>query len=191
VRADDGRGRTGSGAWRALGVVVALAVLASTGCDGRDEPRPGAGVGGGAGDGRAGPAAGPDAAARDLVLTTDRATYAAGEDGELRLGNDLEMEIGYNLCFSSLERREELDGDEAWVEAREQVDDPCPAILQILHPGGIDTYPFHLPEELTPGEYRFVTPLEDMMTGFRHHFESETFTVTAPRGRAGTDPWPG
>lgn len=82
-----------------------------------------------------------------------------GESVELELSNGTLGEVGYNLCFSTIEVREAG----AWKAASLQSDDPNAACLTILHVMGAfgsDTAQRQLPSALPAGTYRLSTSVE-------------------------------
>jgi hypothetical protein len=108
------------------------------------------------------------------LLTTDRGTYSPGDTATLRLRNVLGHEIGYNLCFSSLERL----ADGAWRDSEVQDDRVCTAELRLLPPGEIATFDgAAIPSGLPAGEYRFRTRVEDMSGGSDMQARSNPFSV--------------
>ncbi len=70
----------------------------------------------------------------------------------LTLKNESAETIGYNLCFSSLDRK---DGEE-WTDITSPAI-ACPAIQLTLHPGESVGVERPMIEEVTPGTYRFRT----------------------------------
>ncbi len=71
----------------------------------------------------------------------------------LMLDNGAPHRIGYNLCSSVLQRR---DGS-SWVEAGSDI---CTAQLLTLNPGADATFEKR-PGALAPGDYRYVTRIEN------------------------------
>jgi hypothetical protein len=137
-----------------------LAALAAFGC----YPPGGAGAAGSA----------PGAGEPDGLLSTDRTAYAPGEIATLRLHNIHGDDIGYNLCFSTLERREGA----SWVRSEVQDERACTAELRLLPPG--ETAEFDaatIPARLPPGEYRFRTRVEHMLDGSEVQARSNPFAV--------------
>lgn len=115
-----------------------------------------------------------DGGASDRVLSTERSTYVAGTQAVILLTNRFEYSVGYNLCFSVLERR--VNGQ--WITAESQRERVCTAELRLLAPGKTDSYTFRLDPGLPAGEYRFRTTLENMSSGARAAVVSNSFTVT-------------
>lgn len=79
--------------------------------------------------------------------------------------------IGYNLCTSTLERQ--IGGE--WTAERS--DRICTMELRTLPPGEETQYPYDLPPDLRPGEYRVLAGVELMDGGGRETVVSEAFTV--------------
>ena len=73
----------------------------------------------------------------------------------LMLDNGAAGRIGYNLCSSELQRR---DGDQ-WI--RVDTGDICTMQLMTLNAGHDATFEKRLPSTLSPGEYRYVTSIEN------------------------------
>lgn len=116
----------------------------------------------------------------DVELRTDRSSYTQGRYGvtvELRLRNNSDRAIGYNLCGAVLERRE----GERW-RAVEDEGPVCTAILNGLIAGsearGQRTL---LADAVYDGEYRFVVSVEDLdERGRRRTLKSTPFRVEWP-----------
>ena len=70
----------------------------------------------------------------DVVLTTVEDVYAPGEALALRIKNNTSETIGFNLCFSGIERQVG-DGWRPLVEP----DKTCPLYLKLLEPGKTTT----------------------------------------------------
>ncbi|HET6567813.1 MAG TPA: hypothetical protein VFG50_07605, partial [Rhodothermales bacterium] len=70
----------------------------------------------------------------DVALTTDAVAYPSGGEVQLQLRNVFNQRIGYNLCFSQLERN--VNG--TWERVDE--DRNCTAELRLLAPGDTATY---------------------------------------------------
>lgn len=98
---------------------------------------------------------GSDGNAEELQLTRDRATYQAGESVTLRLVNETRAPVGYNLCGSQLQVRDEGE----WIPL--EVARGCITVLQTLEPGERTTYAYPLPERLNaPRRYRLRTTVQ-------------------------------
>jgi hypothetical protein len=115
--------------------------------------------------------------APQAVLETDRETYAPGEELSLRLGNESLQALGYNLCFSTLQRRE----GEAWEAApRPDTREICQASQFSLGPGDSTSARRTLDASLPEGEYRYLTNVEWMWDEERMEVVSNSFRVAAP-----------
>jgi hypothetical protein len=106
-------------------------------------------------------------------FTVDRDAYAPGDTVSARLVNGSEVALGYNLCFSTLERQ----AGAGWTVA----DEPlmvCTAELRSLQPGESVGHRRVLPDGLERGRYRLRTHVEHPLPrGSRVEVRSETFTV--------------
>ena len=114
----------------------------------------------------------------DVVLETDRETYAPGQELSLRLGNESIEALGYNLCFSTLQRRE----GEEWAAVPRPETAPrelCAASQSGLAPGGSTSSVRTLAAWLPEGEYRYLTNVEWRWNGERMDVVSNTFRVVA------------
>jgi hypothetical protein len=74
---------------------------------------------------------------------------------ELRLRNDSNRTLGYNLCTSNVERR---NGQSWQAVASQRI---CTMELRTLPPGKEARYSLTL-EQLAPGEYRVTTRVEGL-----------------------------
>lgn len=110
----------------------------------------------------------PDA----IRFSTDRASYAPGSDVQIRLQNGTTTRVGYNLCYSTLERRT----DDAWEEVA-TADEVCTAILNGLEAGDEATFAKTLPVDLSEGTYRYRTDVEVMDAGVRDAVATGPFEV--------------
>jgi hypothetical protein len=89
----------------------------------------------------------------EAALTLDRAAYAPGATGTVRLANEGPLDLFYNLCPRRLERRV----GSAWDVATEFPENQaCPAVLERLPPGASTTDAIQFPAPLPSGEYRWV-----------------------------------
>jgi hypothetical protein len=77
-----------------------------------------------------------------------------GDNTALKLRNQTGARVGYNLCFSKLERR----GRTGWISI--PLNHVCPAILMTLEPGREATSRMKLPLNLADGYYRFRIEVE-------------------------------
>lgn len=105
-------------------------------------------------------------------FTTDSERYAPGAEVTLQLHNPTEQVIGYNLCFSGLERQ----SGQGW----QPVNDPdtvCTTILNGLQPGDNTSYTKTLMPDLPAGTYRFHTEIEHNLSGEREPLFTEPFSV--------------
>lgn len=108
-----------------------------------------------------------------LRLTTESSTYTPGSEVQIRLENGTDRTVGYNLCYSSMERQ----ADDDW-ERVVNADDVCTAILNTLESGGEASFEKTLPVDLTMGTYRFSTEVEIGGDGQRTTVTSEPFSVS-------------
>ncbi|HEY0025265.1 MAG TPA: immunoglobulin-like domain-containing protein [Longimicrobium sp.] len=105
------------------------------------------------------------------TLRTDRSEYDAGEAATLELANTSDGSVGYNLCFSQLERFSST----GWTLA-EGTGTACLAILLLLESGERATYQLPLPEALRAGRYRVSTHIE-ASDGDSERVSTQPFTV--------------
>ncbi|HEX8436206.1 hypothetical protein [Archangium sp.] len=115
----------------------------------------------------------------DAVLETDHATYAPGAEVSLRLGNASYQALGYNLCFSTLQRHE----GENWAAVPRPDTSPrefCAASQSSLEPGASTSSLRTLDASLPEGEYRYLTSVEWMWKGERMDVVSNAFRVVSP-----------
>ncbi len=78
-------------------------------------------------------------------------TPGGGADVVLRLDNQSDERVGFNLCFHILEER---DG-ESWVTVPGYESRVCTLVIHFLDPGNSANYNTTLPAGLEAGEYRF------------------------------------
>ncbi len=107
-----------------------------------------------------------------VVLETDQERYAPGAELKLRLQNESFVALGYNLCFSTLQRQEEG----SWMAVPRPANEFCVAYQARLGPGGSTESTYPLSETLPEGLYRYVTSVE--WSGEREEVTSNTFSVT-------------
>lgn len=107
----------------------------------------------------------------DLTLSVAADVTAAGETVTLVLRNGSDAAAGYNLCTSALERRTDRDWEPLSPNR------VCTMELRTLEPATETSYEFELPAVMIPGQYRFVTTVENMATGVRSSVWSDPFTV--------------
>jgi hypothetical protein len=105
-------------------------------------------------------------------LKTDQQTYAPGSELSLRLENDSLVSLGFNLCFSTLQRHE----GETWTPVARPENEACQAIQYRLKPGTHTESRNILDATLPEGEYRYFTTVE--WDGEREDVVSNTFSVT-------------
>jgi hypothetical protein len=86
----------------------------------------------------------------------------------LMLDNGAPHRIGYNLCASALQRRTAT----GWSEG---MTDICTMQLNVLEPGADATYEKR--PELTAGEYRYVTRIENPLGSPPQTIATEPFVV--------------
>lgn len=111
------------------------------------------------------------AAESDVVLDVEPSAVTPGDSIRLLLRNETAGPIGYNLCTSSLQRR---DGD-AWRPVPS--DRVCTMELRTLAPAEQTGYSLELPGELLPGEYRYTTTVERLDPGIRMGVQSDSFRI--------------
>jgi hypothetical protein len=115
----------------------------------------------------------------DAVLETDRETYSPGAELTLRLGNESYQALGYNLCFSTLQRREGED----WAAVPRPATSPrviCAAYQATLEPGESTSSLRTLDASLPEGEYRYLTDVDWRWNGERMDVVSNSFRVVSP-----------
>jgi hypothetical protein len=105
------------------------------------------------------------------TLRTDRSEYAPGEAATLELANTSRGSVGYNLCFSQVERR----SGAGWTLAQ-GTRQGCIAVLLMLKSGERVTDQLLLPAELPAGTYRITTRIEQP-DGDARRVSTEPFTV--------------
>ncbi|WP_257452420.1 hypothetical protein [Archangium lipolyticum] len=110
----------------------------------------------------------------DAVLKTDRGLYVTGSELSLRLSNESLQPLGYNLCFSTLQRHV----GEAWETVPLIDNEVCAAIQKRLGPGEESSERRVLRESLAEGEYRYLTDVE--WDGERQEVTSAPFRVVRP-----------
>ena len=94
--------------------------------------------------------------ASDVTFTTAKNSYLLGQTVTATLKNGSNQAVGYNLCFTALERRE---GDE-WISVGPSI--WCQAFMALLKPGEKEQYGVALVDslDLSVGTYRLVTDVE-------------------------------
>lgn len=103
-----------------------------------------------------------------------------GDSVVLLLRNGSGEAIGYNLCTSRLERRE--DGE--WQ--RLPPDRVCTMELRTLPPGEEARFPLALPADLDPGSYRYLAMIARLEARSRDTVATERFEVSPEQPRADT-----
>lgn len=118
-----------------------------------------------------------------LQFKTAESTYSPRDTATLVMRNESTHEIGTNLCYSNLQQKQ---SDGSWeIVARRG---SCLDYLATISPGDSYTYEKEIPsetddgQEITPGQYRYVTEATDMSTEGelrKAEFEvtSEVFTI--------------
>lgn len=98
---------------------------------------------------------GGPAAPDGVRLSTDRATYAAGEPLTVTVANDRATVVTYSRCVSTIERRD--GGWRAVARYPQEItgQDLCNAGLGFIEPGAAATLRLVLPARLGPGLYRW------------------------------------
>ena len=94
-----------------------------------------------------------------VSFQTDAPAYRLGDAVTVRLTNGSSARVGYNLCFSTLQRS---DGGR-WLDVdRSTTEDPqvCQAILLGLEPGESAEGRLTVPDRAQAGEYRVQTSVE-------------------------------
>jgi hypothetical protein len=95
-------------------------------------------------------------------------TFSPGDSLTLSLNNTTNVEIGFNLSCSTLQKRATAVDDLEWMDV--ETDRPCDQYLGQLRPGRKHTKVITLPPDehvvdgdLKAGEYRYVTDVRDEM----------------------------
>lgn len=108
------------------------------------------------------------------TLATGARTYVSGGPASVRLVNRTGRSVGYNLCRSRLERRD--DGN-VWRTMTESLAEACTAELRTLAPGQSIVYTFRIAPQARPGQYRVSTDLHDLAAKLRFIGVSNLFDV--------------
>lgn len=106
-----------------------------------------------------------------VEFTVDEAQYAPGDTAQLQLVNGVDQMLGYNLCFSELERQEGA----SWAVVPDTMT-ACTAEQQGLAPGDTARFTKTIMPGVGPGTYRYRTGIE-----FRDDERHEDFTTDAFR----------
>lgn len=141
--------------------ILLLSFVSASGCQDPVSPEPG----GGPHPGYA--LAGNDV---DVTLGVEAEAFEPGEPATLVLENVSGEAVGYNLCFHTLERRD----DDEWVML--EFLRMCTAHLDTLVPGANDTYETLL-EFPSPGKYRFRIAVLLMDRGVYRDLVSDSFVL--------------
>ncbi len=95
----------------------------------------------------------------DVTFRTDASAYRLGDAVTVRLTNESGGDVGYNLCFSTLQRS---DGGR-WLDVdRNGTGDPlaCATVQLALEPGASAEERITIPANAEAGEYRVQTSVE-------------------------------
>lgn len=118
-----------------------------------------------------GPSGSEEDSGGDVGLAVEPEVAQPGDSAVLLLRNGSGEAIGYNLCTSRLERRDEGD----WV--RLPPDRVCTMELRTLPPGEVARYPLELPADLAPGSYRYLAMIARLEARSRDTVVTERFEV--------------
>lgn len=107
------------------------------------------------------------------VSTGPRLSAERVSSGVIRLAldNGAFQAIGYNLCTSQLERR----SASGWTAV--PTNEVCTMQLMTLNPGRDATFEKRLPAGLAPGDYHYVTRVENPLGGSQQIVATEPFSV--------------
>lgn len=114
----------------------------------------------------------PTTEAQALRFTTDQEHYVSEAEVLLRLNNQTDETIGYNLCSSELEQRT----DQGWQHVADSTT-VCTMIQHGLAPGDSTTYTKTLMQGLPESIYRFRTSVEYRDTGRQEMIVTDAFSV--------------
>ena len=89
-----------------------------------------------------------------IAFTAEREQYAPGAEVKLSLRNTTDLTLGYNLCFSDLERQ----SGSGWEKVPD--DTVCTTVQHGLETGETADYTKTLAAGLPQGTYRFTTSVE-------------------------------
>ncbi len=114
----------------------------------------------------------------EVDFATDSDRYAAGEQVAIRLTNNTETSLGYNICFAFLKLEAYVDGEWSTINAGLGPDDitACTAELRSLRPGESAESVAHLPIDLSSGTYRLTHDVE--VNGSRRTVATNPFEVS-------------
>lgn len=91
-----------------------------------------------------------------VTLKTARETYRPNEVVSFKLKNSTLFKTGYNLCFTSLQKRVGTE----WQVVKSDFQIHCPSILHMLSAFSSRKSLRLLPADLLPGRYRLMTTVE-------------------------------
>lgn len=121
--------------------------------------------------GACGPSGSAEGRGGDLGLAVEPEVAQPGDSVVLLLRNGSGEPIGYNLCTSRLERREESE----WV--RLPPDRVCTRELRTLPHGEVARYPLALAADLDAGSYRYLAMIARLESRSRDTVATERFEV--------------
>lgn len=90
----------------------------------------------------------------DVVFETAADEYTPGVEVTARLENVSDANVGYNLCYTTVERT----GDSR--HPLSQAPPVCLDVLRGLEPGGVAETTVSLPDDLPAGGYQLATTVE-------------------------------
>ena len=111
-------------------------------------------------------------------LYTASSTLFPGEDVGLRLVNQTDVSMRYNLCRAQLQRR----GERGWQSVSPGQDASCPDVRFRLAPTETAAYDLSTPLSLAPGEYRVVATVTVEGESQSRTLRTAPFEVTAAGG---------
>lgn len=101
-------------------------------------------------------------------------TPGGGPHMRLRLDNQSDQQVGFNLCFHVLEER---DGDD-WTTVPGYESRVCTMVIHFLDPGSSANYQATLPAGLDSGDYRFRVAVHLVDRNEMADVVSEPFTIS-------------
>lgn len=109
-----------------------------------------------------------------VSFTVSDTTASTGDTIQLILSNTSEHDLGFNLCFAALERRE----DDGWISVQRYPDNSaCPDNLGRLPSGASTTFPQVIFPFIEPGVYRLRDTIEWPLGAENVPIISERFRV--------------
>jgi len=124
------------------------------------------------------PAPDGSASGTEISLTTDRSSYAPGDQVSVELVNVGDIDVVTNLCFGFLDLEVMVDGiwseTEAFLGPKENTF--CNTIGHLIRPRDRDEGTVYLPADLAPGTYRVA--YEASFDGSRPRITTEPFDVS-------------